>query len=195
MSKVRALVLLTMVMGLVSGAALANDTPFLVVAATPNQTAVFLPFVAVDAAGEISTALSVSNVLAAPDAIEAGFFANDSDTLGTLTFYIWKADGTMLTWETDSADVGNMVLDSEGKLGPGQTFTITVEEILDTLGELPEGTDVVVGYGWVIGNFDAIQGTVNVYYPGLGFAQSLNMEPTLGGVWTAGIPLPLVPML
>jgi len=198
MSKVRALVLLTLVLGVASGITMA-DAPFLVNSVTSTQTALFIPFVA-SMAGDnpISTALSVSNILAAPDAIEEQILDIEhmNDTEGTITFYFWAADGTMLSWETQNNDVGNGVLTDDGKLGPGRTLTVSVEDILIQLGEMPEAGNVFTGYGWVVSNFDASQGTVNVYFPGLGFAQSLNMEPTLGNLaFPFGIPLPFGPML
>jgi hypothetical protein len=187
MNRWRAIVFFTIVMALALGTATAKDTPFLQTGPTASQTALLMPFLAFDADDGIHTALSVSNILAAPE----GIWMTDemNDLSGNIEFYIYRADGHLIKFETTNSSEGNGVLTSSGRLNPGRTFTMSLEEILAAKDELPEGGASFVGYGWVVANFDAVQGTVNIFYPDLGFGQALNMEPTFGGVFAAGIPV------
>jgi hypothetical protein len=190
MNRWRAIVFLTIVMAFALGTATAKDAPFLQVGGTASQTALLMPFLAFDADDGIHTALSVSNILAAPEGL---LDLTDMNNLsGNIEFYIYRADGHLIKFETTNSTEGNQVLTSSGRLNPGRTFTISLEEILAAKNELPEGGASFVGYGWVVANFDAVQGTVNVFYPDLGFGQALNMEPTFGGVFLAGIPVEIV---
>ncbi len=174
MSKLRAIVLLTLVMGVAFGSTMAKDTAFLQTATTASQTAVFVPLLA--HGGGLITAISVSNVLAAPEGILP--VEGLSDTTGTIEFYFFRADGEVFFVET------------EQEFGPGETMTIFLDELLsDVEGAIPEETGVFAGYAWVVANFDAVQGVVASFFPDFGFAQSYNMEPTIGGVYFAGIPV------
>lgn len=188
MSKVRAIVLFTIVIGVAFGTAAAKDTPFLQAQATTDQVALFIPFMAYSEGAGIDSALSVSNILKAPKGIlpTKGL----SKTEGTIELYLFSADGDVLGVETSDNSVGNGVLDATGKLKPGCTWTVLLSQILDEAGALPAENEIASGYGWVVANFDAAQGTVTVFFPDYGFAQSLNLEPTItAGNLQGGIPV------
>jgi len=166
--------------------AFAADAVFLQAETTTRQTAVLATFVAYSQSS-IETALSVSNLLGTPlGLLPAGL----SDTEGTLELYIYGADGSLTVWESDDNSVGNGVLDDDGKLGPGKTWTALLGQILDDAGVLPGSDEVFTGYIWVVANFDAVQGTVLNVYPDFGYSQSLSMEPTMG-LWFGGYPCTL----
>lgn len=177
MSKVRAIVLFTIVLGVAFGSAAAKDTPFLQSDGTTDQVALFVPFLAYSEANGIDSALSVSNILGAPDGIFDGAFGDDE---GSIELYIFTADGDVLAMETVDNTIGNGVLDDGGELRPGRTWTALLSQILDGVDALPEDPeDVFSGYAWVVANFDAAQGTSTVFFPDFGFAQSMDMQPTI----------------
>ena len=60
---------------------------------------------------------------------------------------------------------------------------------------LPEVDNEFTGYGWVIGNFDAIAGTYNVTIFGLGFTQNFELTPTVGPGSLGGLQLNAPPEL
>jgi len=177
MSKVRAIVLFTIVIGVAFGTASAKDTPFLQADGTTDQVALFVPFLAFSEAAGIDSALSVSNILAAPEGIfpEEGLSRDE----GSIEIYIFSADGSVVTMETEDNTIGNGVLDDDGELAAGRTWTALLNQILSAADALPEPTEVFAGYAWVVANFDAAQGTATVFFPDFGFAQSMNMEPTI----------------
>ena len=53
-------------------------------------------------------------------------------------------------------------------------------EILSQITGMPEVDNEFTGYGWIIGNFDAIAGTYNVTIFGLGFTQNFELTPAVG---------------
>ncbi len=176
MSKVRAIVLFTIVIGVAFGTAAAKDTPFLVADGTTDQVALFVPFLAY-AGGSIDSALSVSNILAAPDGIlpTEGL----SKDKGSIEVYIFTAEGELIAIETEDNTIGNGVLDDEGQLAAGRTWTALLSALLDAAGALPDAGEVFSGYAWVVCNFDAAQGTATVMFPDFSFAQSMDMQPTI----------------
>lgn len=187
MSKVRAIVLFTIVIGVAFGTAAAADTPFLQTAATTDQVALLVPFLAFSEAN-LDSAISISNTLGAPNGIlpTTGL----STKQGTIEAYFFMADGTAVAAETIDNSLGNGVLTASGELKAGRTFTVLLSQILAANNLLPPAGTVVSGYAWVVCNFDAAQGTVTVFYPDYGFAQSLNMEPTITpGNLQGGIPV------
>ncbi len=177
MSKLRAIVLFTIVIGVAFGTAAAKDTPFLQADGTTDQVALFAPFLAYSGGAGIDTALSVSNILAAPD----GIFPTEGMTRdeGSIEIYIFTSEGEVIAVETEDNSIGNGVLDDEGELKAGRTWTALLSQILDGADALPEADVVFSGYAWVVANFDAAQGTVTVLFPDLAFTQSLDMQPTI----------------
>ncbi len=83
-------------------------------------------------------------------------------------------------WYETSADSPGSGLDELGYLQPCRTYTVRLAEILSKITGLPEVDNEFTGYGWVIGNFDAIAGTYNVTIFGLGFTQNFELTPTVG---------------
>ena len=130
----------------------------------------------------------MSNILGAP----AGYLGDKYDAFGdrhgTVEIYLWNRDGTAMMYETgpDSPGAG---LDESGELWPCRTYTVRLAEILSQITGLPESDNEFTGYGWIIGNFDAIAGTYNVTIFGLGFTQNFELTPTVGNS-IGGIPLP-----
>jgi hypothetical protein len=177
MSKVRAIVLFTIVIGVAFGTAAAKDTPFLQSDGTTDQVALLVPFLAYSGDVGIDTALSVSNILGAPD----GIFPTEGMTTdeGAIEIYVFTADGEMLAVETEDNTLGNGVLTDDGMLQMGRTWTALLSEVLAAAGALPDPSAVLTGYAWVVADFDAAQGTATVIFPDLAFTQSLDMQPTI----------------
>ena len=78
---------------------------------------------------------------------------------------------------------------NEGTLSPGQTYRVLLSEILAAAG----GPVSFAGYGWVVANFDAVQGTANITDFST-FTQTLVMQPDLGSSFfendaSAGVPV------
>ncbi len=184
------------------------------VAATPSQRGIFAPFAAATCvtspcpSGQLDTALSVSNTLAAPPPVEAAFEVQGfSDLEGTLEFYLWDTEGHLLFYETqaDSPGVGlTQEPDREGFLAPGQTYRVLLSELLEMIDYAQHEIDFqhelpgqFAGYLWIVGNFDGIQGTTNLTDFST-FTQSLVMQPDLGSTFfdfsaDAGVPLIPIP--
>ena len=147
---------------------------------TTTQSAIFASFLTSEPAAGIDSAISVSNVLAAPGSIGAGFTEMFSDTVGTLEFYLWKDDGQLIHYETEPGSPG-AGLQLDGSLDRGQTYRVLLSEILAAAGE----PGSFAGYGWVVANFDAVQGTANVTDFST-FTLSVPMQPDLGGFLASG---------
>ena len=141
------------------GTAMAGTSvSFMAAGHTSEQSAVFASYLVSipneDPMMAFDTAISVSNVLMAPDGIDVGGGAYEgADMMGTLEIYLYNRDGTMMMHETsmDSPGAGLMM---DGMLGPGQTYTVLLSEIV--------GETEFVGYGWVVANFDGVAGTRTV---------------------------------
>lgn len=190
MSKVRAIVLFTIVIGVAFGTAAAKDTPFLQAQATADQVALFAPFLSFSDGLDIQSALSVSNVMAAPDGIlPATGLSRDE---GSIEVYFFTSDGEAIVFETEDNSVGNGVLDDDGELASGRTWTVQLSDILDAVDEAPSGNDIVSGYAWIVCNWDAAQGTSTVFVLGVGFSQSMNLEPTFGSGGALSLGMPVV---
>jgi hypothetical protein len=199
MSKLRLILLLTVVLVLATGMnAMAasklgtESAPVLQQAATPEASAVFAALMASLPAANIDTLISVSNTMGVPDFVDPV----GEDTQGTIEFFLWNQDGTLITYDTaQNPDLGSG-LNADGTLGPGQTYTVFLREILAELGF--EEDEFFTGYAWVIGNFDAVAGTYNIQLlgPELGFTQAFIFEPNVGlsiGVFGTFGGVPLVP--
>jgi hypothetical protein len=83
-------------------------------------------------------------------------------------------------WYETSADSPGAGLDEMGYLWPCRTYTVRLAEILSKITGLPANENEFTGYGWVIGNFDAIAGTYSVTIFGLGFTQNFELTPAVG---------------
>lgn len=135
----------------------------------------------------VSGAISVSNLLGLPPGIPSTGSSSDklywlskqSDTDGSLEFYCFNRDGTMTSYETTAGSPGSG-LTANGTLGPGMTYTVLLREILTAANH----TGAFNGYCWIVANFDAVAGTYNVTIFGLGFTQSFELLPGVGGFQT-----------
>lgn len=131
---------------------------------------------------QVDTAISISNVTAAPPEV-AGLGIGEP-TSGRFTLYLWNEDGTLFT-HTSGPDTfvdlpGNGMLNADGTLDPGKTYTVRLAEVLSFLTGEPEDEIHFVGYGWVVSEFDGLGGTYNVTIFGLGFTQNFEFLPGMG---------------
>ena len=159
MNKSRAMLFSAILLAVaVGGTAMAGTSvSFMAAGHTSEQSAVFASYLVSipneDPMMAFDTAISVSNVLMAPDGIDAAGGAYEGyNKMGTLEIYLYNRDGEMMMHETSMDSPGTGLMD--GMLGPGQTYTVLLSEIL--------GDMEFVGYGWIVGNFDAIAGTRTV---------------------------------
>lgn len=187
---------LTCVVGAVSVRA-AGEVPqkqsssvFLQADASTHYRAVFAQFLAVTSVEpRVDSAISVSNVCAAPD--DVSFFIGEGPDRGTVTLVLYDRDGEMFTYTTHSDVVGSG-LNPDGTLGPGRTWTVRLAEVLAASQGLPESAiEDFSGYGWVLAGFDCLAGTYNNTIFGLGFTQAFEMMPAMGqGGFFGGIMIP-----
>ena len=169
MNKSRAMlfsaVLLTVAMG---GTAMAGSSvSFMAGPGSTNQSAVFASFLAYvpnmdNPAMSIDSAISVSNILGAPDnlmyVVQGGAGEGGSTMMGTVEIYLYGLDGsTPIMYSTDMMMVGQGT-GMDGMLMPGMTYTVFVSEILMAKGHVGS----FLGYAWIVGNFDGIAGTRKV---------------------------------
>ena len=187
MNKSRAMlfsaVLLTVAFG---GTAMAGTSvSFMAAGHTTEQSAVFASYLVSipneDPMLNVDTAISVSNVLMAPDGIHVAGGYNGADMMGTLEIYLYNRDGSMMMHVTSMESPGTGLMD--GMLGPGQTYTVLLSELVE--GEF-------VGYGWVVANFDAVAGTRTVTIFGLGFNQHGDMTPSVSHDGGGIRPMPMM---
>jgi hypothetical protein len=183
MSKLRLILFLTVVLVLATGmnamaaGKLGTETaPVLQQAATPEATAVFAALMASLPAANIDTLISISNTMGVPDFVGPV----GEDTQGSIEFFLWNQDGTLIVYDTAQNPELGAGLNADGTLGPGQTYTVFLREIMAELGFDDE--EFFTGYGWVVANFDAVQGTYNIQLlgPELGFTQNFIFEPNMG---------------
>ena len=159
MNKSRAMLISAVLVAVAFGGTAMAGTSVSYMAAghTSEQSAVFASYLVSipneDPMYAFDTAISVSNVLMAPDGIDtAGGAYEGDDMMGTLEIYLYNQDGTMMMHETSMDSPGSGL--NDGMLGPGQTYTVLLSEIV--------GDDMFVGYGWVVANFDGVAGTRTV---------------------------------
>ena len=185
MNKSRAMfvsvVLLTVAFG---GSALAGTSvSFMQGVGTGSQSAVFASYLVSipneDPMLNVESAISVSNVLMAPDGIDTAGYGEGDNMMGTLEIYLYNRDGSMMMHETSADSPGTGLMD--GMLGPGMTYTVLLSELLG------EDGGEFVGYGWVVANFDGVAGTRTVTIFGLGFNQHGDLTPAVNGQGGAGI--------
>ena len=140
-----------------AGTAMAGTSvSFMAAGHTSEQSAVFASYLVSipndDPMYAFDTAISVSNVLGAPEGIDVAGYGEGYNKTGTLEIYLYNRDGTMTMHETSMDSPGAGLTD--GMLGAGQTYTVLLSEIV--------GDTEFVGYGWIVGNFDGIAGTRTV---------------------------------
>ena len=141
------------------------------VSVTTSQTAVFAAFLSDIPDAGVTTAISVGNVLT--PAFSNAFQSTPrggGDTEGTLEFFLYNQDGSLITFDTGTDPTVGSGLNEDGTLGPGQTWTVLMREILTAAGMGPD--ESFSGYGTLVANFDAVVGTYNVTIFGLGFTQN-----------------------
>ena len=141
-----------------------TSVSFMAAGHTTEQSAVFGSYLVSLPELGFDTAISVSNVLMSPKGANvAGGYGNGYDMMGTLEIYLYQG-GEMMMMETSMDSEGTGLTD--GMLGPGETYTVLLSELVD--GDF-------VGYGWIVGNFDAVAGTRTVFGPG--FSQHGDLTP------------------
>lgn len=177
----------------VQGALLAQEsefdsTAFLFGPSTGTQAAVFAVFLARQ--GALDSALSISNVLAAPASVQEVLDERFSDLEGTLEFYLWDYDGELYFYETGPDSPGSG-LSEAGTLTPGQTYRVLLSDILNEIEAFDR--EAFAGYGWIIANFDGVQGTATVTDFG-SYNNAYAFQPDVGSSFyelnaNAGVPL------
>ncbi len=166
-------------------------------AATPDQRAIFAVFLASIPDASLDSALSLSNTLQGPPGIQEVFDSEFGVLEGTLEFYLWDEFGHLIQYETAMGSPG-AGLSEDGTLAPGQTYRVLLSEILSAADFEQHSIDfnhdpIFLGYGWVVANFDGVQGTANVTDFST-FTQATVMQPDLGTTFwdfdaNAGVPL------
>ncbi len=157
---------------------------------TTAHRAVFAQFLAVipneDPALSVNSAMSISNVCAAPDALSP--FLGREPTEGRVALYLYDMSGNLTTFVTDSDIVGKC-LNPDGTLKPGQTWTVNLSEILAAA--TGSKTKDFGGDGWVLSECDCLGGTYSNTIYGLGFTQNFEMLPAMGqGGFFGGLMIP-----
>lgn len=131
----------------------------------------------------IDTLISVSNVLSAPRGVDTAGGPYEGDTrVGTLEIHLYSRDDDQpMVYETKGDSPGDG-LDENGRLAPGQTYTVRLAEIV--------GEDsAFIGYGWIVGNFDGIAGTRTIIL-GPGMAWHGDLTPKLSHLGAGVKPIP-----
>lgn len=167
---------------------------FLQTEVTSARRAVFAHFLAYvpdpsNPGRAVDGAISVSNVCAAPPEID--LFIGDAAPKGRVVLHLYHLDGTHITYVTGPNSPG-AGLDPNGELGPGQTWTVRLAEILAAARGIPEQqvTDFR-GYAWILSEFDCLAGTYTNTIFGLGFSQAYEMSPAMGqGGFFGGVQVP-----
>ncbi|HUV13396.1 MAG TPA: hypothetical protein VMY18_07110, partial [Acidobacteriota bacterium] len=146
---------------------------------TTAHRAVFAQFLAVipneDPEFSVNSAMSISNVCAAPDVLSP--FLGREPTEGRVALYLYDMSGNLTTFIPDS-DMLGAGLNPDGTLKPGQTWTVNLSEVL-TAAIGSKGNEFR-GYGWVLSEFDCLGGTYSNTIYGLGFTQNFEMLPAMG---------------
>lgn len=202
MSKLRAVLFFTVLATLILGLNVQAETgdiaanpntgsiAFTHVVGTTSQSAVFAAFLSSVPASPgvpaVAGAISLSNILVTPPITPAAggvgdvfdAIAANSDTVGTLEFYLWDQAGTMTMYETGPLSPGTG-LTPAGTLGPGMTYTVLLEEILAEMTGV-SGNNFPAGICWVVANSDGVAGTYTVVSFDVGFTQNFNFKPDMG---------------
>ena len=151
--------------------------------ATTAQSAVAATFVSsINDGKDGDSAISVSNLLAAPD--DSIGFPSGADTAGILRFYLHDNVNTEV-YMFSTADhplIGFGVDPITGFLRPGGTYTVQLSEILKVI--FPDRTPaerIFNGYAWIVADFDAVGGTYVNFFRSLGVQQSFILQPPFGG--------------
>jgi len=158
---------------------------------TTARRAVFAQFLAVfpneeDPDFSVNSAMSISNVCAAPDVLSP--FLGREPTEGRIALYLYDMSGDLTTFVTDSNVLGEG-LNPDGTLKPGQTWTVNLSEILAAV--TGNKRNEFRGYGWVLSEFDCLGGTYSNTIYGLGFTQNFEMLPAMGqGGFFGGLMIP-----
>lgn len=151
----------------------------------------------------VDCAISISNVCAVPEGSSLDKFLGagddaEKDGYGGFAIILYDRDGTVHYFssrenEYPLAGYGWAGLNPDGTLGPGQTFTANLKEVLASIrGVQPRDIESFVGYGWVLSEFDCLAGTYSNTIYGLGFTQAFELKPAMGqGGWIGGLPLPV----
>jgi hypothetical protein len=155
------------------------------------RRAVFAQFLAVfpneeDPNFSVNSAMSISNVCAAPDALSP--FLGREPTEGRVAIYLYDMSGTLTTFITASDMLGEG-LNPDGTLKAGQTWTVNLSEVLSAATGSKKRE--FRGYGWVLSEFDCLVGTYSNTIYGLGFTQNFEMLPAMGqGGFFGGLMVP-----
>lgn len=158
---------------------------------TTARRAVFAQFLAVypndqDPDFSVNSAMSISNVCAAPTALTP--FFGKGPTEGRVALYLYPMSGNLISYITDSDLLGEG-LNPDGTLKPGQTWTVNLSEILAAATGSKKRD--FRGYGWVLSEFDCLAGTYSNTIYGLGFTQNFEMLPAMGqGGFFGGLMVP-----
>ncbi len=150
--------------------------------ATTSQTAVFAAFLSsISGGSQGDTAFSVSNVLAVPpgETFAALRIDGKNDRTGGLRFYLYTRAGDTYVFSTEDNPVVGSGADENGRLSPGQTYTVLLSEILAAL---QMGTESFSGYGWIVADFDAVGGTYTNFFPQISGSQSFELWPQGDGI-------------
>jgi hypothetical protein len=156
--------------------------------------AVFAQYLAVqpsqNPATKVECAISVSNVCAAPDAVSQVYLGNRA-LAGPVTVFLYARDGTLTTFTTSEYPTVGTGLDAQGRLNPGQTWTVLLAEILGAKWAVAPDQVEFFGYGWFLAHFDCVAGTYNNTVFGLGFTQAFELLPAMGqGGFLGGLMVP-----
>lgn len=155
--------------------------------------AVFAQFLSVipndDPSLSVDSAISVSNVCAAPDVLTSLVTTGGPKT-GRVALYLYDRDGTLTMYVSNPASPGSG-LNANGALGPGQTWTVRLAEVIAAARGIKERQIEFSGYGWVMSEFDCLAGTYSNTIFGLGFTQNFEMLPGMGqGGFIGGLMVP-----
>lgn len=174
--------LLSLPAGAFAGSGSTGSGPvFIVMPSTSYEAAVMTPFLANEPSTGLTSRITVTNVQLPPP-LRFGLMYSPAFSAfsmsGPIEFHLYSHDGNYYFYETSQTLFAGSIgegLDSQGRLGHGQTFTVTLDELL-TAAQVERS---FVGYAWIIGNFAAIQGTCEILNSVAG-PSVFSLEPSLG---------------
>jgi hypothetical protein len=126
-----------------------------VVTFPPAATTLLVPFAAVG--GTFNTGIAIANASTTP--------TGGALQTGTITFTMYKNDGTSRAYTTAAGSPGSG-LNATGALGTGGTYTVNVSELLSAAGF---GT-TFLGYIYITTNFTEAHGAATIYVTSSGAA-------------------------